>query len=279
MRTAKRLGIAHHRRLFRRRRQRGPCRSSRRGGAHRAGAGRAKAISTIDSHHRGRASERAPRRSIRATAFCPRMRTSRKPARGRDRLCRAAAAAIRAMGLKDRAKALMAKAGVAVVPGYHGDDQSPKFSRAKADADRLSGADQGGRRRRRQGHAPGRHAGRIRSRAGRRAAAKRNRAFGDDRVLIEKYVARPRHIEMQIFADTPRQRRPSLRARLLAAAPAPEGDRGSAGARHDRGDARGDGRGRGQGGEGGRLCRRGHGGIHRRCVATGCAPTASGSWR
>ena len=68
--------------------------------------------------------------------------------------------------------------------------------------DRLSGADQGGRRRRRQGHAQGRR------RAGDFAAAlegakrEAKSAFGDDRVLIEKYVARPRHIEVQVFADT-----------------------------------------------------------------------------
>ncbi len=71
------------------------------------------------------------------------------------------AAAIRAMGLKDAAKALMEKAGVPVVPGYHGADQSDARLAAEAEPDRLSGADQGGGRRRRQGHAPGRHARRI----------------------------------------------------------------------------------------------------------------------
>jgi acetyl/propionyl-CoA carboxylase alpha subunit len=63
--------------------------------------------------------------------------------------------AIRAMGLKDRAKALMAKAGVAVVPGYLGDDQAPEHLAQG----RLSGPDQGGGRRRRQGHAQGRGCG------------------------------------------------------------------------------------------------------------------------
>ena len=71
-------------------------------------------------------------------------------------------AAIRAMGLKDGAKTLMAKAGVPVVPGYHGERQEPKFLKEKAVRDRLPGADQGGGRRRRQGHAPGRPPCRLR---------------------------------------------------------------------------------------------------------------------
>jgi 3-methylcrotonyl-CoA carboxylase alpha subunit len=69
-------------------------------------------------------------------------------------------------------------------------------------------------------------------------------AFGDERVLIEKYLTRPRHIEMQVFADMQGQRGASVRARLLGAAPAPEGPRGSAGAGHDGGAPPADGRGR-----------------------------------
>ena len=60
------------------------------------------------------------------------------------------------MGLKDAAKALMIKAGVPTTPGYLGDDQSEDAAAGRGRPDRLSGADQGGRRRRRQGHAPGR---------------------------------------------------------------------------------------------------------------------------
>jgi 3-methylcrotonyl-CoA carboxylase alpha subunit len=58
-------------------------------------------------------------------------------------------------------------------------------------------------------------------------------SFGDDHVLIEKYLQRPRHIEIQVFGDTPRQLRLPVRARLLGAAPPPEGARRGAGARHD----------------------------------------------
>ena len=88
-------------------------------------------------------------------------------------------------------------------------------------------------------------------------------AFGDDRVLVEQYVLKPRHIEIQVFADTPRPLRLPVRARLLGAAAPPEGARGSARARHDGRAPRGDGRGRGRGGAGGRLRRRRHGRVHR----------------
>ncbi len=55
-------------------------------------------------------------------------------------------------------------------------------------------------------------------------------AFGDDTILVEKYVEHGRHIEVQVIADTPRHRAAPLRARLLDPAPAPEGARGGAGA-------------------------------------------------
>ena len=66
------------------------------------------------------------------------------------------AAAIRAMGLKDRAKALMEKAGVPIVPGYHGERQDAEVSQAAGRRDRLSGVDQAGCRRRRPRAAPDR---------------------------------------------------------------------------------------------------------------------------
>ena len=144
--------------------------------------------------------------------------------------------------------------------------------------DRLSGADQGGRRRRRQGHAARRQARRLRGCAGGRAARGqklvRRRARADRE--IRRRAAPHRDAGVRRRA---RQRDPSQRARLLAAAPPSEGDRGGAGAGHERGAARRDGRGRGQGGAGGRLCRRRHRRVHRRRRRTGCGRTASGSWR
>ena len=64
------------------------------------------------------------------------------------------AKAIRAMGLKDRAKALMEDAGVPVVPGYHGPRQDSAFLAERAAENRLPHPDQSARRRRRQGHTP-----------------------------------------------------------------------------------------------------------------------------
>ena len=141
-------------------------------------------------------------------------------------------AAIRAMGLKDRAKALMAKAGVPVVPGYHGDEQEPAFLKQKADEigypvliKAVAGGGGKGMRR------VDKHAD---FEAALEAAQREAQSsFGDARVLIEKYVAAPRHIEMQVFARHAGQCHPSQRARLFAAAPPSESDRGSAGAGHD----------------------------------------------
>jgi 3-methylcrotonyl-CoA carboxylase alpha subunit len=110
------------------------------------------------------------------------------------------AEAIRAMGLKDRAKALMEKAGVPVVPGYHGDRQDPKFLRQKAYElgypvliKPVAGGGGKGMR------CVDRHADFDPALEGAQREAKA--AFGDSRVLIEKYVSSPRHIELQIFAD------------------------------------------------------------------------------
>ncbi|HEX3709477.1 MAG TPA: acetyl/propionyl/methylcrotonyl-CoA carboxylase subunit alpha [Pseudolabrys sp.] len=109
-------------------------------------------------------------------------------------------AAIRAMGLKDRAKALMENAGVPVVPGYHGDMQEAKFLHRKAYEigypvliKPVAGGGGKGMRR------VDKHAEFEAALESSRREAKS--AFGDERVLIEKYVSAPRHIEMQIFAD------------------------------------------------------------------------------
>ena len=123
MRTAQRLGIAHGRGLFRRRRQCGACRAGRPGGADRPAAA-ARELSQDRRDPRRREAERRRRHPSRLWLSVGECRVRRSLRRGRHRLGRPAAAAIRAMGLKDRAKALMAKAGVPVVPGYLGDDQS-----------------------------------------------------------------------------------------------------------------------------------------------------------
>jgi 3-methylcrotonyl-CoA carboxylase alpha subunit len=110
-------------------------------------------------------------------------------------------AAMRAMGSKAAAKALMQQAGVPVVPGYHGDDQDPAHLLAEAEKIgfpvliKASGG--GGGRGMRIVTASGEFARALDS-AKREALS----AFGDDRVLIEKYLTAPRHVEMQVFADT-----------------------------------------------------------------------------
>jgi acetyl/propionyl-CoA carboxylase alpha subunit len=108
--------------------------------------------------------------------------------------------AIRAMGLKDAAKALMEKHGVPVTPGYHGDDQSAKT--LKAEARRIgypvlikAVAGGGGRGMRKVDKADDFEA--ALTSAQREAKA----SFGDDRVLVEKFIESPRHIEVQVFGD------------------------------------------------------------------------------
>jgi 3-methylcrotonyl-CoA carboxylase alpha subunit len=110
-------------------------------------------------------------------------------------------AAIRAMGLKDAAKKLMAAAGVPVTPGYLGEDQSPETlasEAAKIGFPVLIKAVAGG------GGKGMRRVDRAEDFSGALDAARREAtsAFGDDRVLLERYVTRPRHIEVQVFGDT-----------------------------------------------------------------------------
>ena len=109
-------------------------------------------------------------------------------------------AAIAAMGSKSAAKRIMADAHVPLVPGYHGDDQQPALlarEAARIGFPVLIKASAGG----------GGKGMKIVERAGEFAAAlasaqrESNAAFGDDRVLIERYLTSPRHIEMQVFAD------------------------------------------------------------------------------
>jgi len=109
-------------------------------------------------------------------------------------------AAIRAMGLKDQAKRLMAAAGVPVTPGYLGADQSPDRLSREAEAIGFpvlikAVAGGGGKGIRRVDRTE--HFAEALASARREAAA----AFGDDRVLLETFVARPCHIEVQVFGD------------------------------------------------------------------------------
>ena len=111
------------------------------------------------------------------------------------------ASAIHAMGSKSAAKALMEKARVPLVPGYHGDEQGTDFLHAQADQigyPVLLKASAGG------GGKGMRIVEKSADFADALASCKREaiNSFGDDKVLVEKYLTRPRHIEIQVFADT-----------------------------------------------------------------------------
>jgi 3-methylcrotonyl-CoA carboxylase alpha subunit len=110
------------------------------------------------------------------------------------------AAAIRAMGLKHEAKAIVSAAGVPIVPGYMGDDQSP--ARLAQEAERIGypllvkAVAGGGGKGMRVVRAAGELAEAI---TGARGEAES--AFGDGRLMLEKFLERPRHIEVQVFGD------------------------------------------------------------------------------
>ena len=111
------------------------------------------------------------------------------------------ASAILAMGLKAESKRLMEKAGVPLVPGYHGANQDAALLQAEADRigyPVLIKASAGG------GGKGMRAVDKSEDFAAALASCKREaiNSFGDDAVLIEKYVQRPRHIEIQVFGDT-----------------------------------------------------------------------------
>ena len=108
--------------------------------------------------------------------------------------------AIKAMGLKAESKQLMEKAGVPLVPGYHGADQSPQL--LKREADRIGypvliKASAGG------GGKGMRAVEKSEDFDEMLASCKREatNSFGNDNVLVEKYAQRPRHIEIQVFGD------------------------------------------------------------------------------
>ena len=111
------------------------------------------------------------------------------------------ASSIRAMGSKSAAKRLMERAGVPLVPGYHGEDQDPAL--LAREAERMgypvlikASAGGGGKGMRVVTHPAGFAEGLALAQGEARAS------FGDDRVLVERYLTRPRHIEIQVFADS-----------------------------------------------------------------------------
>ena len=109
--------------------------------------------------------------------------------------------AIRAMGLKDAAKVLMAQSNVPIVPGYHGENQDAEYLKLQADEcgypvlikARAGGGGKGMRL--------VKHSNDF---GGELDSAKREAlsSFADDHVIIEKFIASPRHIEVQVFADS-----------------------------------------------------------------------------
>jgi len=138
------------------------------------------------------------------------------------------ARAIRAMGLKDAAKALMHEAGVPVVPGYHGANQDPEHLAGAADAIGypvlIKAVAGGGGKGMRLVERAQDFADALASAQGEAATA-----FGNPAVLIEKYIQQPRHIEVQVFGDGTRavhlfERDCSLQRRhqkVIEEAPAP----------------------------------------------------------
>ena len=110
-------------------------------------------------------------------------------------------AAIAAMGSKSAAKSLMEKAGVPLVPGYHGADNDPALLAREAERIGypvlIKASAGGGGKGMRRVDAAADFAGALAS-CQREAKA----SFGDDHVLVERYVTRPRHIEIQVFGDS-----------------------------------------------------------------------------
>ncbi len=108
--------------------------------------------------------------------------------------------AIRKMGLKDAAKVLMEQAGVPVVPGYHGDNQDPEHLSGAADTIGypvlIKAVAGGGGKGMRLVERPEDFQAALDS-----ARGEARTAFGNDAVLVEKFVSKPRHIEVQVFGD------------------------------------------------------------------------------
>ncbi|MGZ3199208.1 MAG: acetyl/propionyl/methylcrotonyl-CoA carboxylase subunit alpha [Croceibacterium sp.] len=110
-------------------------------------------------------------------------------------------ASIRAMGLKDAAKKLMQEAGVPVTPGYMGTDQSPKRLQKEADSVSypvlIKAVAGGGGKGMRKVDDPADFLAALES-----CKREAKSSFGNDEVLLEKWITSPRHIEVQVFGDS-----------------------------------------------------------------------------
>lgn len=111
------------------------------------------------------------------------------------------ASAIRDMGIKSTSKAIMATAGVPIINGYHGDDQSDERLRSEAVQIgfplMIKAVRGGGGKGMRIAHSEAEFFDALQS-----ARTESEKAFGDSSVLLERYVRSPRHVEVQVFADT-----------------------------------------------------------------------------
>jgi len=111
------------------------------------------------------------------------------------------ASAIAAMGSKSAAKALMEQAGVPLVPGYHGSNNEPAFLAAQAERIGypvlIKASAGGGGKGMRRVDKPEEFEAALAS-----CQREARSSFGSDHVLVERYVTRPRHIEIQVFADS-----------------------------------------------------------------------------
>ena len=166
------------------------------------------------------------------------------------------ASAIEAMGSKTRARELMAQAGVPIVPGTTEPVETLEDARKLIEetigypvAVKAAGGGGG------KGFRVALSEDKLKD-AFEGAAREGEKFFSDATVYLERYLPDPRHVEVQVLADTPRQRDPPGRARLLDPAPPPEADRGVPRAGGRRGVARPDRQDRHRGGGGRRLHRR-----------------------
>ena len=243
-RTAQRLGMDRDRGVFRRGpRARGTCAAPTR----RTTWGRRRRRESYLEHredHRAGAARGRRRRASGLRLSLGERRLRPRPASTPGLIfVGPPAAAIRAMGSKSASKAAMAAAGVPVAPGYHGEDQSPQ--RLLAEAQRvgfpliIKASAGGGGKGMQVVNSAAEVAAAVES-----AQRLARTAFGDDRLLLERYFPPARHVEVQVFADSHGGIVSAVRSRLLGAAPPSEDHRGGAGAGPARGGARRHGAGR-----------------------------------